>query len=222
MLHLQASQREELSRSFSWAAFATSAYLYVTFQVVTAGWLITIDDKIATADRYLFPDWVYFILRRIDDLGLRWISATSIILLSIYLWRRFNTYRPILLSILALLALNGTVGVFKLFIGRTKPRLNMDLLNYGGMSFPSGHISNVVLVWGLFSYLVYKYLWQQPNSARDLITIVTSLAMAIFCVSLYRNTHWFSDLIGGIFLGGALLISIVAVDRIVPSRSETA
>lgn len=220
MLKLQKSQREELSRSFSWAAFSTSAYLYVTYQVVTAGWLISIDDKIATAHRHLFPRWVYFILRRIDDLGLRWISAVAILLLSAYLWRKFNTFRPLLLSILALLALNGVVGVFKLFIGRTKPRLNMDILNSGGMSFPSGHISNVVLIWGLFAYLVYRYLWSKPDSAKYLITIVSSVAGAIFCVSLYRNTHWFSDLVGGIFLGGALLISVTALDRIVPSRKD--
>lgn len=222
MLKLQSHQREELSRSFSWVAFALSGFLYITYQVVTAGWLISIDDKIALTHRYLFPKWVYFILRRIDDLGLRGLSAIAILILSAYLWRRFNTYRPILLSGLALLALNGVVGIFKLFIGRSKPRLNMDLLNSGGMSFPSGHISNVVLIWGLFAYLVYKYLWNQPKSARYLITIISSMATAIFCVSLYRNTHWFSDLLGGIFLGGALLSSVTAFDRIIPSRKDRA
>jgi membrane-associated phospholipid phosphatase len=218
MFKLQAHQREELSRSFSWAAFATSAFLYVTYEVVSAGWLIKIDDQISTAHRVTFPGWVNFILLRIDDLGLRWLSATSILLLSAYLWRRFNTYRPVLLSLLALLALNGVVGLLKLFIGRTKPRLNMDILNYGGMSFPSGHISNAVLVWGLFAYLVYKYLWREQNSAKYLITIISSVTSAIFCVSLFRDTHWFSDLVGGIFLGLALLISVTAFDRIVPSR----
>ena len=216
MLKLQARQREELSRSFSWAAFAMSGFLYVTYQVVTAGWLITIDDKIATFDRFLFPKWVYFILRRIDDLGLRGLSAVAILLLSAYLWRRFNTFRPLLLSVIALLALNGVVGVFKLAIGRTKPRLNMDILNFGGMSFPSGHISNAVLIWGLFAYLIYRYLWGEPKSAKYLITIVSSVTTAIMVVSLYRNTHWFSDLLGGIFLGGALLISITALDRLIP------
>ena len=218
MFKLQANQREELSRSFSWAAFATSGFLFVTYQVVTAGWLITIDDKIATFDRYLFPKWVYFILRRIDDLGLRGLSA--ILLLSAYLWRRFNTYRPLLLSVVALLALNGVVGAFKLAIGRTKPRLNMDILNFGGMSFPSGHISNAVFIWGLFAYLIYRYLWSEPKSAKYLITIVSSVTTAIMCVSLYRNTHWFSDLLGGIFLGGALLIGVTALDRIIPSRKD--
>jgi membrane-associated phospholipid phosphatase len=159
-------------------------------------------------------------LRRIDDLGLRWLSAVAILILSAFLWRKFNTFRPLFLSLVALLALNGVVGVFKLFIGRTKPRLNMDLLNSGGMSFPSGHISNVVLVWGLFAYLVYRYLWHEPKSAQQLITIISSLTTAIMCVSLYRNTHWFSDLVGGVFLGGALLISVTALDRIIPSRKS--
>jgi membrane-associated phospholipid phosphatase len=221
MTKLQKSQREELSRSFSWTAFATSAYLYVTYQVVTAGWLISIDDKIESADRHLFDPSVYFILRRIDDLGLRWLSAVAILLLSAFLWRKFNTFRPLFLSLLALIALNGVVGIFKLFIGRSKPRLNMDLLNSGGMSFPSGHISNVVLIWGLFAYLVYRYLWHEPKSAQQLITIISSLTTAIMCVSLYRNTHWFSDLVGGVFLGGALLISVTALDRIIPSRKSS-
>ena len=221
MLKLKKEQREELSRSFSWAAFATSAYLFVTYQVVTAGWLISIDDKIATANRHLFDPSVYFMLRRIDDLGLRWISAVAILLLSVFLWHKFKTFRPLFLSLVALLALNGVVGVFKLFIGRSKPRLNMDLLNSGGMSFPSGHISNVVLVWGLFAYLVYRYLWHEEESAKKLITIVSSLTTAIMCVSLYRNTHWFSDLIGGAFLGGALLVSVTALDRIIPSRQSS-
>ena len=222
MLKLQAHQREELSRSFSWAAFATSGFLFVTYQVVTAGWLITIDDKIATFDRYLFPKWVYFVLRRIDDLGLRGLSAIAILLLSTYLWRRFNTFRPLLLSVVALIALNGVVGVFKLFIGRTKPRLSMDILNFGGMSFPSGHISNAVLIWGLFAYLVYRYIWNEPKSAKYLITIVSSVTTAIMFVSLYRNTHWFSDLLGGIFLGGALLIAVTALDRVIPSSKDQA
>ena len=222
MLKLQASQRDVLSNSFAWAAFATSGFLYVTFQVVTAGWLISIDDKIATAHRAIFPKWLNFILLRIDDLGLRWLTTVAIFLLSLYLWRKFNTYRPFLLSLLAILALNGVVGIFKLSIGRTKPRLNMDLLNSGGMSFPSGHISNVILVWGLFAYLIHKYLWRQENSAKQLIRIVSSIASALFCVSLYRNTHWFSDLVGGIFLGGALLIFVTALDRILPSRKDRA
>jgi membrane-associated phospholipid phosphatase len=65
-------------------------------------------------------------------------------------------------------------------------------------------------------------LWHEPKSARQLITIISSLTTAIMCVSLYRNTHWFSDLVGGVFLGGALLVSVTALDRIIPSRKDQA
>jgi membrane-associated phospholipid phosphatase len=70
--------------------------------------------------------------------------------------------------------------------------------------------------------LVYQYLWSEPKSAKYLITIVSSVTTAIMVVSLFRNTHWFSDLIGGVFLGGALLIGVIALDRVIPSRKDQA
>jgi len=40
-------------------------------------------------------------------------------------------------------------------------------------------------------------------------------------VSAFRNTHWLSDLLGGLFIGGALLVMVIAVDRFVPSDTQT-
>ena len=121
---------------------------------------------------------------------------------------------------IALLALNGVVGVFKLAIGRTKPRLNMDILNFGGMSFPSGHISNAVLIWGLFAYLIYRYTHRAIHRATFLTVAVSLVTGVVAAVSLYRNTHWLSDLIGGILIGAALLVLVMAVDRFVPSAKQ--
>jgi membrane-associated phospholipid phosphatase len=39
-------------------------------------------------------------------------------------------------------------------------------------------------------------------------------------VSLIRNTHWFSDLIGGVFIGGSLLVAVIAIDRFFPSKKQ--
>ena len=47
-----------------------------------------------------------------------------------------------------------------------------------------------------------------------LITFVVSI------VSLIRDTHWFSDLLGGVFLGASLLVLIIAIDRSIPSKKQ--
>jgi membrane-associated phospholipid phosphatase len=46
------------------------------------------------------------------------------------------------------------------------------------------------------------------------------LATTVCIVSLVRNTHWFSDLFGGLLLGGALLVLIIAIDRYFLSDSQ--
>jgi cell division protein FtsW (lipid II flippase) len=52
------------------------------------------------------------------------------------------------------------------------------------------------------------------------LTAIGALALTVCTVSLIRNTHWFSDLFGGLLLGSALLVLIIAIDRVFPSDSQ--
>ena len=141
-----------------------------------------------------------------------------LLLLSIYLGWKFETWRPFNLSVISLVALNAVVGLAKLEFGRTKPRLNVDLLYAGGMSYPSGHASNAVLTWGLIAYLYIQYVQPRLEVVRAASISVFVISTIVFWVSIFRNTHWLSDLLGGVAIGTALLLLIIAVDRSIPSR----
>jgi membrane-associated phospholipid phosphatase len=137
-----------------------------------------------------------------------------------YIAYTFKTWRPLNLAVLSLLALNFVVGVFKIFLGRTKPRDGIDLLHAGGMSYPSGHASNAVLSWGILAYLIYRYARVDRYQGRLASAGVVAISLTVCVVSLIRHTHWFTDLLGGLFVGSALLVAVIAVDRYVPSRSQ--
>ena len=207
-------------RAVRWSALLFLGFIAVTQQVITNGPLIALDAKIANADRVDFPSWVDFLLMRIDDLGLRGLTGTALIIAAIYIARRFRTWRPLNLAILSLIALNLTVGFSKLLIGRTKPQLNVDLIYAGGLSYPSGHASNAILSWGVLAYLIYRYAHVDRYQGRLASTGVALISLSVCVVSLFRNTHWLSDLVGGLFIGSALLVMIIAVDRFFPSNSQ--
>ncbi len=207
-------------RAIKWSSLFFIGFIVVTQQVITNGQLIALDAKIANAGRTDFPSWVDFLLMRIDDLGLRGLTATALMIAAIYIARRFKTWRPVNLAILSLLALNLTVGLAKLLIGRTKPQLNVDLIYAGGLSYPSGHASNALLSWGVLAYLIYRYAHVDRYRGRLASTGVALISLSVCVVSLFRNTHWLSDLVGGLFIGAALLVMVIAVDRFVPSNSQ--
>ena len=207
-------------RAIKWSSLFFIGFIVVTQQVITNGQLIALDAKIANAGRTDFPSWIDFLLMRIDDLGLRGLTATALMIAAIYIARRFKTWRPLNLAILSLLALNLTVGLAKLLIGRTKPQLNVDLIYAGGLSYPSGHASNALLSWGVLAYLIYRYAHVDRYRGRLASTGVALISLSVCVVSLFRNTHWLSDLVGGLFIGAALLVMVIAVDRFVPSNSQ--
>ncbi len=207
-------------RAVKWSSLFFLGFIVVTQQVITNGQLIALDAKIANAGRTDFPSWIDFMLMRIDDLGLRGLTATALLIAAMYIAKRFKTWRPLNLAIFSLLALNLTVGLAKLLIGRTKPQLNVDLIYAGGLSYPSGHASNALLSWGVLAYLIYRYAHVDRYRGRLASTGVALISLSICVVSLFRNTHWLSDLVGGLFIGAALLVMVIAVDRFVPSNSQ--
>jgi membrane-associated phospholipid phosphatase len=207
-------------RAVRWSTLFFVGFIVVTQQVITNGPLIALDARIANASRTDFPSWIDFVLMRIDDLGLRGLTATALLIAAVYIARRFKTWRPLNLAILSLIALNLTVGLAKLLIGRTKPTLNVDLIYAGGLSYPSGHASNALLSWGVLAYLIYRYAHVDRYRGRLASTGVALISLSVCVVSLFRNTHWLSDLVGGLFIGAALLVMVIAVDRFVPSNSQ--
>jgi membrane-associated phospholipid phosphatase len=214
------NRRKQMDRALRWSTLLFIGFLLVTEQVITYGPLVNFDNNINRTRKPEFDGFSEFVLRRLDDLGLRGLTATVLILAAIFISLKFKTWRPLNLSVLSLLGLNLVVGIFKLILGRTKPRDGFDLLHAGGMSYPSGHASNAVLSWGILAYIIYRYARVDKYQGRLATTGVITISLTVCIVSLIRQTHWFTDLIGGLFIGSALLVAVIAVDRYVPSKSQ--
>ena len=214
------NRRKQMDRALRWSLLLFTGFLLVTQQVLTFGPLVEYDKKINSDPKPQFEGFAGFLLRRLDDLGLRGLTATVLILAASFIAYKFKTWRPLNLAFLSLILLNGVVGVSKLVLGRTKPRDGFDLLHAGGMSYPSGHASNAVLSWGILAYLIYRYAKVDRYQGRLASAGVAAISLTVCIVSLIRHTHWFTDLLGGLFVGSALLVAVIAVDRYVPSKSQ--
>ena len=213
-------RRKQMDRALRWSLLLFTGFLLVTQQVITFGPLVEYDKKSNSDPKPQFEGLAGFLLRRLDDLGLRGLTATVLIIAASFIAYKFKTWRPLNLAFLSLILLNLVVGTSKLVLGRTKPRDGFDLLHAGGMSYPSGHASNAVLSWGILAYLIYRYAKVDRYQGRLASAGVVAISLTVCVVSLIRHTHWFTDLLGGLFVGSALLVAVIAVDRYVPSKSQ--
>jgi membrane-associated phospholipid phosphatase len=220
MEKLAQTRRRQMDRALRWSLLLLFGFLAVTQQVLTNGPLVAYDRELNSQPKPQFDGFSGFVLRRLDDLGLRGVTATVLLIAAAFIAYKFKTWRPLNLAVLSLLLLNVTVGGSKILLGRTKPRDGFDLLHAGGMSYPSGHASNAVLSWGILAYLIYRYAKVDRYQGRLASAGVALITLTVCTVSLIRHTHWFSDLLGGVFIGSALLVAVIAVDRHVPSKSQ--
>jgi membrane-associated phospholipid phosphatase len=193
----------------------------VTLDVIYEGLLWRIDQFVADIERPTLTGFNQFLILRLDDLGLRWITATILILAAALIGRRFNSWRPLNLSILSLIFLNLFVGAAKIGFGRCKAREDFEVCMFtDGMAYPSGHTANALVTWGLLAYIIFRYTHREPFEGLRLYWVVGLMTVGVCIASLIRNTHWFTDLLGGMFLGGAILVLVVAIDRFIPSEKQ--
>jgi membrane-associated phospholipid phosphatase len=215
-------RKKQKNAAIKYAIVFLAIYGLITQQVLANGWLRRLDEWIFERDILLVsPSSTPLIIILIDDLGLRSVTAIILLITAALISRRYKSWRPINLSLLSLLLLNLFVGASKLLFGRTKPHSGFDLFfTDSGLSYPSGHAANAILTWGIFAYLIFRYSHKGPFEGFRLTWLVCVITVAVCLVSLYRNTHWFSDLLGGLFIGAALLVGIIAVDRSIASERQ--
>ena len=215
-------RRKQMNSALKLTIAFVGIYALITQQVVANSWIRRLDEWIYERDILLVtPGKTPTIVILMDDLGLRGITSAILLITAILISRRFKSWRPINLSLLALLLLNLAVGASKLLFGRTKPSTGFDLFfTDSGLSYPSGHAANAVLSWGMIAYLIFRYSHKEPFEGLRLTWFVSIISTLVCLASLYRNTHWFSDLLGGLFIGSALLVAVIAIDRSITSDRQ--
>jgi len=214
-------RKKEMRSALNWSGSLFIGFVLVTLDLIYEGTLWRVDKFVAEVDRPDFTGLLNFLILRIDDLGLRWVTASILLIMALLVSRRFNSWRPLNLSVLSLIFLNIFVGAAKIGFGRCKAREDFDVCMFsGGMAYPSGHVANALVTWGLFAYIIFRYTHREPFEGLRLYWLVAMITIAVSIVSLLRNTHWLTDLIGGMFLGGSILILVVAIDRFIPSKRQ--
>ena len=215
-------RRKQKNSAVKLTILFTFIYALITQQVLANSWIRRLDEWVYDRSFLtLEPNKIPTLVMLVDDLGLRSITAIALLVTATLISRRFKSWRPINLSLLSLLLLNLTVGASKLLFGRSKPSTGFDLFfTDSGLSYPSGHAANAILSWGMLAYLIFRYSHKEPFEGMRLTWFVSIVTTGVCLASLYRNTHWFSDLLGGLFIGSALLVAIIAIDRSITSDRQ--
>ena len=131
--------------------------------------------------------------------------ALAVIILFLYSKRLEAFFASAMPGLAALM-----VWLFKLLLD--KPRPAFGLVNNGGFSFPSGHVTYACVFVGLLFYLLPKVT--ESRKTVKALRVFMLLFIVIMMVSrLYLGEHWLSDVLGGLFLGGLLLAPAVALYR---------
>jgi len=73
-------RRKQMDRALRWSLLLFTGFLLVTQQVLTFGPLVEYDKKINSDPKPQFEGFAGFLLRRLDDLGLRGLTATVLII----------------------------------------------------------------------------------------------------------------------------------------------
>ena len=80
MQTLEQTRRRQMDRALRWSLLLFLGFLAVTQQVITNGPLVAYDKEINSQPKPQFEGLAGFILRRLDDLGLRGLTAVILLI----------------------------------------------------------------------------------------------------------------------------------------------
>ena len=198
------------------AAIVTVA---VTVDLLAGGVLEALDERVSSVvDRWdlrhsplYWPVWVF------TQAGGR--GTVLIVLAGLVAWTavRRRTFVPALRIVVALVLLTVAVYAFKWGTGRTAPEYPGSFFHRDGSSYPSGHVTNAVLMWGVARWQAVEFgLPARAQRAFWVLAVAGPFVTGVTMVAL--NFHWVTDVVAGLAVGVLLLGVVHALDALPVSR----
>lgn len=133
---------------------------------------------------------------------------SSLLIAHLYIKRLTQYILPLIISVLGSTL---TMFVVKNIFDRERPE-SIGLYLETGYSFPSGHATIAMSLYGFLLYIIYK---QNKSSLQKILSlkIVTFLILAIGISRLYLGVHYFSDVIFGYALGFIWILIALGVSK---------
>ncbi|MEZ5406594.1 MAG: phosphatase PAP2 family protein [Acidimicrobiales bacterium] len=146
-----------------------------------------------------------------DGVGLRAVTAPALVVIAGGLGWRIRSWRPVVVSLAAILLVNLTVGVMKLGFGRGLPRDDNPELFIGGVMWPSGHAANISMTMAMLIFLFSRYrgIILSPRAKAVTLAVPTSIMCSASIICAY---HWLTDLIAGVAVGLLVALTVSGLD----------
>jgi membrane-associated phospholipid phosphatase len=186
--------------------------LVVAFVALTAalarGHLLSLDQHIADWVDAHQPAVLHWPARVLNYLGQggQVLMPVAIVLAALSA-RRHRSIRPLLVFVAAFVLLYLTIGPLKIWFSRAAPHSTLadrvDLFNNlppgeYGLSYPSGHVANALIWYGVIALLASTLVTLPPRARLALRVLPPAI---VFCTTTYLAFHWITDSVAGLFLG---------------------
>ncbi len=180
-----------------------SAILFILILInLNNPYISSLDKLINSKIQKIQDNTLTFLTTKISNVFEPKNGIILLIIISLILWVKGFKKQSFFLAFASIIGA-GFIYSLKSFIERTRP-LN-SIIQETGFSFPSGHATMALILFGCLTYYAIKYL--KSESSR-----IIAISFSIFFILLigfsriYLRVHWFSDVIAGFLLGIFVII----------------
>lgn len=168
------------------------------------------DDALSMAVGTHTPDWARQAFSVFTHIGDPLPVATFVLLFALFL--RLRGHPGFAWGWLLANAGNAVLNYsLKQIFERVRPVHDTLLVNATGFSFPSGHSSAAIVLWGMLAYLCLRI---GPKGLRlPMLALAAAMAVAVPASRVFLQAHFLTDVVAGLCSGAAwLAISIVSAE----------
>ncbi len=140
-----------------------------------------------------------------------WTIGICLVLASLVLLQSKHSKAWVAGLLVATLGAKISEIAIKILIGRERPG-DFALLHLDTFSFPSGHATAAMALYGFIAYLVWSFY---PRFRFLILPIGIVLVALVSASRVYLGVHYPSDVLGGLVLGGIWIVIGIGTVRYV-------